>query len=227
MFDPAESTLGSPGPLADRVRPNLEQGIRELIVMGFERWKAEGFRRFGEKEDDFTAVLIGHILAVSKGLNSPFRPRPETVQYSQDILEGRVNPRTAPRPDITIWWGDVTEDQYITVECKCLAPGRLCREYVHSGMMRFISGKYGSGDPWDVMVGYVVGGDPDALHEVVNRLVRASQGLGGSHCLEPAPPIRSLRSVYRSHHQRVSSMPEIHLTHLFLDIRVRPPVTAA
>jgi len=204
--------------------PEFERSILELLVEGFERWKAGGFQRAGDHENDFTAVLIGHMLQVRRERDLPFLPQPEQVEFSADVLAGRARPNRAPRIDIAVWWDRLAEGAYFTIECKRLAPGDLIAEYVEEGMIRFVSQRYASAVRAAAMAGYVIHGDPEQLWQQVNLRVTRTVSLGSAHLLGPRSPIANLATVYESRHPRSGSTPVIVLTHLFLDARSRPPL---
>src|SRR5438045_839950 len=111
MFDSFKPRLGSPNPLARRLAAPFERGLHELLASAFERWAATGYVRYDDGEIAITAVLINHIDTICRERGSSVMPQPESVTYSRAIREGRVDPRTAPRPDIKLMWGRVRDDR--------------------------------------------------------------------------------------------------------------------
>lgn len=217
--------IGSPESLAQRLQPAFERTILELVVEGFEFWRANNFNRFADTEVAFTAVLIGRMREVQRVRNLPFMTFPEQFEYSPEMYAGTAAPNRAPRIDISVWWDRLDEDAYYTIECKRLTPGHLAKEYVNEGMIRFVSGKYAVATSAAAMIGYAIAHAPEDLLEPVNEHVRQHADLTDDDLLAPAAPIRALTTVYKSRHLRGTSRVEIHITHLFLDVRGRPPLS--
>ena len=152
--DPA---LGSPAPLAREVSFDIERAVLQLVVDGFERWQSRGFQRFGDYENHFT-VRFGRVherdSAVS--VNMSLVPRYQHVEPTDDMRAGREDPARAPCIDMVISWDSLTEDAYLSIECKRLAPNDLARLYVACGIDRFVRGYYGAKAQAGAMVGYVI-----------------------------------------------------------------------
>ena len=64
-------------------------------------------------------------------------------------------PAHAPRIDMVIAWDLLTEDAYLSIECKRLAPDDLARLYVVKGIDKFVRGYYGAKAQAGAMVGYL------------------------------------------------------------------------
>ena len=80
---------------------------------------------------------------------------------------------TAGRIDFMIIY-DLEGDSYFGIECKRLSGkrrGRLDREYVTQGMMRFVTGKYSRRHPWGMMFGYVISGPRSSAIQFVRERV--------------------------------------------------------
>lgn len=219
------STLGSSAYLAEELVPEIERTILHLIVEGFQRWQASGFRRFGDHEDHFTARLYDCMKVVGRERDLPFRPRYQHTELSEAMREGREDPAHAPRFDLTIAWGFLTDDSYFTIECKRLAPGDLTRLYVLQGIARFVQGYYGATASAGGMVGYVIRGTPDAILQGVNAHIDGSPELGSGHTLSRTHPVAWLKDVFESNHSRPSPLKSVHLTHLFFDLIGLQPVS--
>lgn len=223
MLEGHAEPLGSPGPFAVRFSADLERRMLELVVDGLERWKAGGFNRNGDTENEFTAVVLGHMWDAQRERNLPFRPSREQVEDSEEVLAGKSDPSRSPRIDIAVLYYWLAEDAYYTIECKRLAPGELARKYVVDGMLRFTSAKYSRKASFAAMLGYVVGGDPGTLWQDVNEEVRKYCTLRDKDCLVAASPIGTLLTVYMSQHTRSIEPATICITHLFYDVQTRPP----
>ena len=223
-----DSAFGSPAPLAREVYPEIEKAVLQLIVDGFERWRVGGFKRFGDHEDHFTVRLVACMKAIRRERNMALVPRYQHVEPSDGMLEGHEDPAHAPRIDIVISWDLLTEDAYLSIECKRLAPDDLARLYVVKGIDKFVRGYYGAKAQAGAMVGYVISGTisgtSNAVLERVNAQVARASAMGPGHTLTPADSIGWLSTVFASNHPRASPFQAIRLTHLFFDMNgIGPP----
>ncbi len=219
--DPA---LGSPVPLARQVSAEIERTILRLVVDGFERWRAGGFKRAGDHEDDYTVRVFACMKDIRRERNMALVPHYQHVVPSDEMLEGQADPARAPRIDITISWDLFTEDAYLSVECKRLAPDDLARLYVVFGIDRFVRGYYGGKVQVGAMVGYVIRGTPDAALKRINAHVERTPEMGPGHTLMTTGGIGPLRTVFESNHPRALPLQSIRLTHLFFDMTgIGPP----
>ena len=80
-------------------------------------------------------------------------------------------------PDIAIWFSSFgANDPHALIECKRVDPNdmsrSLRREYVVSGIDRFISGRYGSGHEIDFMVAYVLSNTERVSMQDINRYLQ-------------------------------------------------------
>ena len=153
-----DSALGSPGPLAQEISPEVEKAVLQLVVDGFERWKLEGFERVGDHEDHYTVRLVACMSEIRRERNMALVPRYQYVEPSDEMLDGREDPTHAPRIDMVIAWDFLADDAYFSIECKRLAPDDLARLYVVEGIDRFVRGYYGAKAGAGAMVGYVIRG---------------------------------------------------------------------
>lgn len=219
--------LGQPNDLARTLVPDLTQRIFEVVVESFNRWAADGFRRFGDHERHFTAVLIGYIRQVAREKQVAFRPIAEYLDLTPEMLSGEADPMFSPRIDIGIWWDLLADDPNLTIECKRLGPGLLARAYVFEGMRRFAIGQYARSVGIGGMLAYVIAGESGELHAAVNEKILDCPEFGKeSDKLESIASIAGLDAVFQSNHVRSSPFPAIMLSHLFFDIKDRPPVEA-
>ena len=213
--DPA---FGSPAPLAREVSFEIERAVLQLVVDGFERWKIGGFKRVGDHEDHFTVRLVACMKEIRRERNISLMPLYQYVEPSDEMLEGHKDPGNAPRIDMVVSWGLLTDDTYFTIECKRLAPGNLARLYVVDGIDRFVRGYYGAKAQAGAMIGYVIRGTPSAALKRINAHVERSPAMGPNHTLMSTGAIRSISTVFESHHPRPLPFQTIRLTHLFFDI---------
>ena len=166
-----DSALGSPAPLARQVSSEIEGAVLQLVVDGFERWKIGGFKRVGDHEDHFTVRLVACMKEIRRERNISLMPLYQFVEPSDEMLEGHKDPANAPRIDMVVSWGLLTDDAYFTIECKRLAPDDLARLYVACGIDRFVRGYYGAKAQAGAMVGYVIRGTTGAALYRINAHV--------------------------------------------------------
>ncbi len=218
--DPA---LGSPAPLARQVSVEIERAILRLVVDGFERWRAGGFKRAGDHEDDFTVRVFACMKDIRRERNMALVPHYQHVVPSDEMLEGQADPARAPRIDITISWDLFAEDAYLSIECKRLASDDLARLYVVFGIDRFVRGYYGAKAQTGAMVGYLIRGTPGPVLERVNYHVRRAPAMGATHALMQSNAIGWINTVFESNHSRLPPHQTIRLTHLFFDMNGMGP----
>ena len=219
-----DSILGSAAPLAREISPEIEKSVLQLVVDGFERWQMGGFTRVGDHEDHYTVRLVACMNAIRRERNMALIPRYHHVEPSDDMLQGRADLVHAPCIDMVVSWDWLSDDVYLSIECKRLAPDDLARLYVVEGIARFVRGYYGARAESGAMVGYIISGTPGAVLSRVNTHVERAHTMGPSHTLKVADPIGWLNSVFESEHQRSSPFQPIRLSHLFFDMNgIGPP----
>ena len=98
----------------------------------------------------------------------------------------------------------------------------MAQMYVVEGMSRFVSGKYASSHRSAAMLGYVIGGVIGDIWQEVNSKIEQNGGYTKADCLALSTPIRSVNTVYVSHHARLNSADTFQITHLFVDVQSRP-----
>lgn len=138
----------------------------------------------------------------------------ENFTLTPAMWEGAESVTTAVRPDLRIR----IRDREIVIEAKRLSgSGHLAREYVYSGMARFVSARYAPEEGQGMMVGYVQEQlDAAALRDRVNGYVNAHPDMGAEHELtyEAATPTGTWLV---SSHQRAVTSP-IGLRHVWVGI---------
>lgn len=221
MFESLDASVGSADALAQRLGPDLEEGILAFVVLGFDRWKSRRFHSYGNHENDFTAALVGCLREIRRERGLPYLALREHVQDSPEILAGDADPARAVRIDITVWWDHLSDDAYYSIECKRLAPGRLTAEYVAQGIMRYAGSRYAADKRAASMAAYLIEGDVSPLVSEVNSRIAAQAELGAEGRLAERQPIGHLSSVFGSRHRRRNPSSDITLTHLWFDVRER------
>ena len=184
-----------------------------------------GFKRYGDYEDHYTIRLVACMKEIRRERNMALVPRYQSVEPSDEMLEGNEDPARAPCIDIVVSWNVLTDDAYFSIECKRLTPDDLARLYVVNGIDRFVRGYYGAKSNAGAMSGYIVQGTPNAVLQSVNAQVEKAPNMGPEHKLMPSGAIGWLSTVFESHHSRPSQLPKIRLTHLFFDLTNIPPAT--
>ena len=145
-FDLQDSFFGSAAPLAREVSPEIEKSVLQLLVDAFERWQVGGFTRVGDHEDHYTVRLVECMKTIRRERNMALIPRYHHVELSDDMLQGRADPVHAPCIDMVVSSDWLSDDVYLSIECKRLAPNDLARLYVVEGIDRYVRGFYG-GEP--------------------------------------------------------------------------------
>ena len=174
--------------------------------------------RFGDYEDHYTIRLVACMKEIRRERNMALVPRFQNVEPSEEMLEGHEDPARAPRIDMVVSWDLITDDAFLSIECKRLAPNDLARLYVVEGIDRFVRGYYGAKAKTGAMVGYVISGTPNAVLDRVNTQVEKASAMGPGQTLMPADSIGWLSTVFASSHPRPSPFQTIRLTHIFFDM---------
>jgi hypothetical protein len=149
--------------------------------------------------------------------NLSFKVSPEVFQYSDDVLEGRADPRAARRLDLTLTGDFVPGDLHYTIECKRLGRGATARDYVEEGIARFVAGAYGKDQAIAGMIGYVMSGSIQSWHTRINTQVSRHPSMGTSGQLGQLEYDSPEAAVSVSTHTRSLPQVPISLTHAFLN----------
>jgi len=193
-----------------------------VLVEGFKKMKKDNRYSLSWEEPRFSAVLVRYMREIRSEQKIPLKIDPEGVLYNQEILDGTVDPATAPRIDIRISGGWFIEDQYYGVEAKILVENhrgtrnhtQLNKEYIEKGIQRFIDGKYSSGMDNGCMAGYIIEGQCMKIISKINdRLTESNRKQ------EIIQNIGSIDSCQygKSIHTRIIDHKKFRLCHIFLD----------
>ena len=125
-------------------------------------------------------------------------------------------------PDIAIWFSSFgANDPHALIECKRIDPSQMSRslrrQYVVSGIDRFISGRYGSGHEVDFMVAYVLSNTERGSMQDINRYLRNVGRVGES--LQSNSNFNDLGFVAQSRHIRDVDGGLFRLLHSFLPFK--------
>ena len=122
-------------------------------------------------------------------------------------------------PDIGIYFKEFSANAvHAIIECKRLdpqqRPSQLRRQYVVSGMDRFIKRPYGADHDLDFMVAYILSGNPASAMTDVNGYLKKQRR--ASDLLGSCSRFNSFGYVACSGHFRGNGIAPIHLLHSFL-----------
>ena len=149
------------------------------------------------------------ILRGSESLSRPSLARPDGRTDMSILLVGMFNELK-------------DHDPHAVVECKRIAGGNtsLCWKYVHDGIDRFRTGKYGGRHAAGFMIGYVLS---DHALEAANGINRCLSGKGRHSELLHGSGLLDERWAWSSCHPReLPSNSPIILEHAFLEFRPHP-----
>ncbi len=219
--DPAEVEASALDPVfLQGVLDRHRAEVHSLLAVAAEEWIADGCPRFNDHETSCTAVLVGFLAdALRRGSTSAFQIAvfPETGGWTDDYLDGRLDPDTVPRPDIALFLG-VRHDVRMPVECKrLLRPSATAKDYVLKGLCRFLSGTYELSNGQATMICFVMDRDAPEACENINEVIR--EQLSADEILTTAPALGSFQAVYHSQHSLAAA--PLQTVHLLLDIQAR------
>ena len=144
------------------------------------------------------------------GLTNIFLVEKPGVRAKED------SPMPQGEPDVIMLFSEFgAYEPHAVIECKRLDPlenpKRLRREYVRSGIDRFINGPYGRGHNIDFMVGYVLRGTgPNAMDDINGYL----KNVGRIHdLLQTMDEYNQFGFVARSEHVRMDDGERFRLLH--------------
>lgn len=204
--------------LQQAIARDIDGLIDDLIGAALDRWHAVGWARFDDLEVNCTLQLFRWMQEVGR-LVPELRILTVQLEWSQptpSMIAGTESAATMTRPDLRVQIARVAGR---SIECKRLAiTGGLPRRYVDEGMIRFVSGNYGTTESKGLMVGYVQAGDPAAVARSINSRVAAHPAMGAPHQLAAVPSVFGLLSRHRSSHIR-SGISPIVLDHYHVDLR--------
>lgn len=122
------------------------------------------------------------------------------------------------RIDFKLFYG-WNEQSYFGMECKRLTGSSkyLAKEYIHEGIMRYVSCKYSPGHDWAAMLGFVIDNNCKESIELVSSLLQ--EEIVTTKMTEPWQEERSFgkqRYLYRTKHYQDQYKSVITILHLFL-----------
>ena len=170
-------------------------------------------------EDAITRELV-RIVSKDNVVQSLFYPeyQYEPFDYAADgtsCSKGKID-----FAGIVFWDRDI----YLAYECKCLNVIRsgnrrsLASEYVHDGVMRYVTEKYAQNLPVGCMLGYVMDGDIEYATRSVKTAIKGAEGAALRSGPTDLDPIGSVSRI-KTDHDRSESGP-IEIRHAFLPFRI-------
>lgn len=137
------------------------------------------------------------------------------------------DPEVLGRIDIVLrflhQFGD--EEAYLGVECKRVGNGEatLNQRYVTKGVSRFVTGQYGAGHHWGMMLGYVLRLPSAALVNGIDARIRATYGESAK--LIDLDSHTEALSMHSGDLVQGAAGHVIRLTHVFVDATPAAPMT--
>jgi len=131
------------------------------------------------------------------------------------------SPKPEGRIDIKVIYS-FDESEYFGIECKRVSGRRsdgLARKYIDNGLMRFVTGKYSSGDRWAGMIGFVIDGQTLAsVRLIADEIATRSEELGLDAGWRSETGFGRIGQLYRTRHRRSRPKARIDILHLFLTL---------
>jgi len=216
------NSIGRASQTLPNVDANFEQACLWLLTEAFKQMRQDAIYDLSWKETRFSAHLVGYMQRIRKQEDLRLRIDPESYLYRKEILEGLEDPDAAPRIDIRISGGWVSEDIYYGIEGKILVETDwetrreydLRARYIDTGIDNFVNGRYSPEVPRGCVVGYVVHGVAFNIGQKINDLLihrgRESECMANRHSLNDCP------DCYQSTHTRNTDKKKIELHHVHL-----------
>lgn len=216
------SSIGRASQTLPNIDADFEQLCLWLLTEAFRHMKQENHYELSWGETRISAVLVGYMQRIKNQEGYNLRIDPESHLYREEILNGVVDPDTAPRIDIKISGAWVYEDIYYGIEAKILVETDwqtrreydLRARYIDTGIDNFVNGRYSPKIPRGCVVGYVVHGVAFNIGQKINHLLihrsRESECMANRHSLNDCP------DCYQSMHTRNTDKKKIELHHVHL-----------
>jgi hypothetical protein len=223
------------GSIPGKLFESKELLVLKLIIQAYRKICEE--KRFPRKrhEEWFSAILKGCIeelcLEYSKATGHHWHVTREDLNDNEQIRMGQVDPRNAPRIDITVicWKGLGGSRTKFPFENKRIIDNdtELIRAYIKDGLIdRYLNQEkdYSAGQPWGGMIGYILQGLHTTIVDKLNKQIDA-QCKSPSEYLLIDPPIEGFDAVYKSQHQHPNGTDTLTIKHLFLTFLPEDEVT--
>jgi hypothetical protein len=191
----------------------FQNNCNRFLVEAYQLLMALKVTKITWEEDTFTAnfsVLLEDIFDIQE---VPYTVTYQQHQLTKKILSGEVRAQTAKKMDIVFGTFSRPKLSY-GIEAKIIAElnvgtrnaNSLCKEYIVSGIDRFVSGTYSM---IGCMVGYVISGQPDniviKINDVLTNAKRNDEVVGDKHL------------IYNHEHCYSSTHKEMKLQHFFFN----------
>lgn len=219
MLKPVHGAIGIP---SLPIRPNYVRAALALIVEGAKALSARNVVSDDLNENEITYYLSNEMKKVQQRLGSDI-----------PIWNFRVHHQSTEDPlaiceiDFKFQWFTYASDfdRYLAAEAKKLR-GRgksWADKYVDEGVLDFVSGKYGRGHDFAIMMGYVVVGPLDrAISRVKEIMGKRRQKTAESSAFAPSGALTQHPGTHHSAHVQTGAMQAMTLVHLFLDFSGQP-----
>lgn len=178
------------GEVLPEIRNCVESDFRRLACLlleeGLKSWAAREWLRYSDEEADCTLQFHRSCQGLTRSIPEfgLFHAELESVAPDEAIVEAKESANKSPRPDMRIMI--VGSEVGVSVECKRLRRTSTdFRNYANRGLKRFSSGRYGAGDSFGVMVGYLQGCSIERALEGVNGVIMKSPEFERTEALNP------------------------------------------
>jgi hypothetical protein len=133
----------------ESIWPAFEADVLQYVDRGCELLQNDALRQASWKERHFTWALVRHLEQVREDRWEYLSPRYDAPHLSDEDFADGNSPQEASLIDLVIRWNYREPEPHFAVEAKILvssmvgnyAPGRTVKEYVASGIKRFVDGK--------------------------------------------------------------------------------------
>ena len=192
--------------------------VPDILRLVWSTWQAMPSLAPDALEDPTTEELCRRLRESRTAADLPFRVDIQMVELgaSADAEQGRMDIVFSPLVP--------GEQVYFCLECKRLSVTKggtkrgLATEYVVHGMMRFMTGQYGSAVQDGGMLGYVLDGDVVAAMGRVSAAVGArwqELGMESPGIMLQSSVLSTVEGARESHHRRGETRDPFVIHHLF------------
>lgn len=176
-----DSTAGNIKNVAIKVAPNsFASTCCKILIQAYNKMLQDNNYNLSWEEDTFSANLKKEMDQICNNLEIPYSIYFQDPQLTDNILMGKTRAQTAKKIDIVFGTFYKPKPIRFGMEAKIMAQNNtatrnanvLCKEYIVSGIDRYISGDYAI---QGCMVGYIINGNADRIVQKVNDVFTSSE----------------------------------------------------
>jgi hypothetical protein len=202
--------------------PNLlsrEDLVSVIVRLEFEGWRVALSRDSALTNGVSETYMNGRLFQGMRAVRNDLKLTNIFLVEAPGVRSDEALATPDREPDVILLFAEFgVNEPHAIIECKRLDPEEssrtLRREYVRSGVDRFISGAYGAGHDLDFMVGYLLQGDGPAAVADINAYLN---NVGRPSCLLRGTDAFAQHGfVAASDHNRSIDGSPIRLLHSFL-----------